>query len=340
MCEAMFARREADGRIRCLLCPRHCLVGNRRRGYCRVRENRAGRLVSLCHRRPAALGVDPIEKKPLFHYLPGSRTLSLGTAGCNFHCLFCQNSALSQPSEPPSAGRDTVYLPPAETVARARGQNCASLAFTYNEPTVFFEYMLETAAAATAAGLGTVMVSNGYIEAAPLRQVAPYISAANIDLKSSREDFYRRLCDARLAPVLATLDRLRAGQTWLEVTTLVIPGENDSDAELTAIARHLVRALGPDTPWHVSRFFPCYRLTGRPPTPAASLQRARAIGRAEGLRFVYPGNLPTDRDTATDCPSCGARLVTRGHPGAVTCRLADGRCPACALPLPGRFAPG
>jgi pyruvate formate lyase activating enzyme len=280
-----------------------------------------------------AANADPIEKKPLFHVYPGSIAYSIATRGCNFHCLNCQNWTISQ------AGRDgrnvgTFSLPPGAVVAAAIAAGSRSVAYTYTEPTVFIEYAVETARLAMQAGLANVMVTNGYQTPEALDVLAPLIQAANVDLKSFDDRFYRRIVGARLAPVLDTLVGMRRRGIWIEVTTLLIPGLNDDPGELASLAGWIATELGSETPWHVSRFFPTYRLSDLDPTPAATVRRAVEVGRAAGLRHVYSGNL-AEGDEDTRCAECGETLIRRRGFVALRAALVDGRCTRCGHSLAG-----
>lgn len=319
------------GRVRCHLCAHACLLLPGQRGLCGVRENVQGALHTLVGDNVVSVHVDPVEKKPLYHYRPGSGTFSMGTMGCNFACRFCQNADISR--HPARTGEvHGQRVTPEALVQAALESGCRSLAFTYNEPTVFFELMLDTAQLATEHGLDCLMVSNGYQSPACLEALAPYIRAVNIDLKSFCDDFYRTQCKARLAPVLDNLRIMRELGWWLEVTTLVIPGLNDSPAELEALADFIHEALGAHTPWHVSAFHPCFEMLDRPRTPESTLVLASEIGLARGLLFVYPGNAACSRDTL--CPACGQTFIERQ--GWNICKHApDGRCPGCGTVLPG-----
>jgi len=283
-----------------------------------------GALYSLVESGVAALNLDPVEKKPLYHYLPGTTTLSFGTPGCNFACLFCQNAALAH--EARDLGRVRLQSITAQSlVAEARQSGAASLSFTYNEPTVFFELMAETADLARQAGFGAILVSNGFQSPDSLEALQGRIQAANIDVKSFRDEFYREYCQARLAPVLDNLKAMRTYSWWLEITTLLIPGRNDSSEELRELARFIAQELGQEVPWHISRFRPAFRMQDIPPTPLADLERAARIGQEEGLRFVYLGNVIQDTFAATFCPCCGQKLLSRlGF--RVTGLPFDGRC--------------
>jgi len=314
--------------VQCRLCAHFCRIEEGLTGLCGVRRNTGGTLFSLSYDRVAALNLDPVEKKPLFHFLPGTSTLSLGTPGCNLDCAFCQNWSLSQP---PRQGRPIQgqHIPPKDIVRMAHGAGAKSIAYTYSEPTVFFELMLETATLARTENLANIMVSNGFQSPECLDELGPVIQAANIDLKSFREEFYRDVCAARLGPVLKNLvHMLRLG--WhVEVTTLVIPNLNDSDAELRDIARFLRTEMGADTAWHVSRFHPCHRMEDRPPTPLDTLRRAYDIGKAEGLHHVFVGNVPGSGLENTCCPGCGRTVVERGGFTVLRNRLRRGSCPDC-----------
>lgn len=329
---ALFQQSQPDGLVRCLLCPHHCTLAEGHAGLCRVRVVRGGELVTTVYGRADALHLDPIEKKPLFHFLPGSTTLSLATVGCNLRCSFCQNHTLSQVG----VGVGGEPLTPDRIVELALAQGASSIAYTYSEPTIFYEYARAISDAAVAAGLQNVIVSNGYIEQRPLRDWLPTLHAANIDVKFADDAGYRRHTGGTLGPVLATLAALWEAGRWAEATTLVIPGWNDTDADLTSIARRLV-AISPHLPWHVSRFHPTYKLTDRPATSPATLQRALEIGRAEGLRYVYPGNLFGDDGESTRCPACDTLVIERsGY--VITRRALDGnRCAGCGATIAGVF---
>jgi len=331
---AILAEALPDGSVRCLACAHRCLVRPGRRGICGVRENRNGTLVSLVYGQAVAANLEPIEKKPLYHAWPGSAAYSISTIGCNFHCRFCQNWEISQA---PREGLTpwTIDLPPDEVVARARATGARSIAYTYVEPTIFIEYALDTARLARAAGLGNVFVTNGYQTPEALEVLAPVLDAANVDLKGFSDRFYRRVCGARLQPVLEALALMRRLGIWVEVTTLVVPGLNDDPAELTALAEWIVSELGPETPWHVSRFFPAYQMLDVPPTPLRTLAETARIGRQAGLKHVYPGNAPELGGNDTRCAACGQLLIRRRGYRIVENVLVDGCCPACGSRLAG-----
>jgi len=333
MKEALLYTKLEDNQLRCDLCAHRCLIQEGKRGICGVRENRGGVLYSLVYGKAIATHVDPIEKKPLFNFLPGSLSFSVATVGCNMTCLHCQNADISQ--APRETGRIMgEQITPEELVEAALQGGCRSIAYTYTEPTIFFEYALDTARLARTKGLKNIFVTNGYMTEEALKMIAPVLDAANVDLKSFRDDFYRDVCGGRLQPVLDTIKRMHEQGIWLEVTTLIIPGHNDSDEELEAIGRFL-SGISPDIPWHVSAFYPTYLLTSAPPTPAATLRRARKIGQAAGLRYVYTGNIPGDDGENTYCPNCEKIIIERTgyRVGAVNIR--DGNCAFCSTPVAG-----
>lgn len=323
-----------EGRVSCRLCSHFCRIDDGKRGLCGVRENQGGALFTLVYDRVAAANLDPVEKKPLYHFLPGTTTFSFGTMGCNLSCSFCQNFSLSQP---PRQGKaiSGERISPAELVAAAVRSGAASVSYTYSEPTIFFELMAETADLVHERGLKNIMVSNGFQSPDCLTALAGRIDAANIDLKAMRPDFYERICGAKLKPVLQNLVRIRELGWWLEVTTLLIPGGNDSTEELTDLAGFLVKELGADTPWHISRFHPDFAMRDRPPTSPESLERAYAIGREAGLRYVYVGNVLDEDRSATYCPGCGERLIERLGMGLSAARTQEGRCPSCDATIAG-----
>ncbi len=335
--EALLYKSLEDRKVHCGLCAHHCKIDDGRAGICQVRINRRGRLETLVYGRLVARNADPIEKKPLYHYFPGSRSYSIATVGCNFTCRFCQNADIAQlPANQKGVivGEDVL---PETVVAEAVAAGCTSIAYTYTEPTVFFEFALDVAEQAKAAGLGNVFVTNGYMSAEALDRVAPCLDAANVDLKAYSDEFYRKMCGARLAPVKATLKRMKARGIWVEVTTLVIPGLNDAPSELKALATFMVDELGPETPWHLSRFHPTYRLTDRSTTPVETLEAAHQIGTAAGLKYVYIGNVPGSGAENTHCPSCDNIIINRFHYHA-RARLIDGNhCAYCHAPIDGIF---
>ncbi len=330
---AVLAVSEPHGAVRCVACAHRCLVRPGRAGICRVRENRDGALVTLVYGRAVAANADPIEKKPLFHVYPGSVAYSIATRGCNFHCLHCQNWAISQAARDGFAA-PSFALAPRDVVRAALAAGSRSIAYTYTEPTIFIEYVLDTARLAVEAGLANLLVTNGYQSPEALDLLGPLVAAANVDLKSFDDRFYRKVCGARLAPILATLIGMRERGIWVEVTTLLIPGLNDDPDGLAALARWIVAELGPETPWHVSRFLPTYRLTDLDPTPTATMERTIEIGRTAGLRHVYSGNLGNG-DEDTRCAGCGTTLIRRHGFQAIRTGLAGGRCAHCGRALAG-----
>lgn len=329
MKEAMFYQPGKENKVHCYLCAHHCAIAPGKRGKCRVRENRDGTLYSLVYNKAIAVNVDPIEKKPLFHFLPGSRAFSIATMGCNFKCRFCQNCEISQPGEI----IDGTEMPAEEVVRSALTQGCKSIAYTYTEPTIFFEYAYDIAIQARQAGLYNIFVSNGFITEEPLRIIAPFLNAANIDLKSFNDDFYREVIGGRLQPVLASIRRYHELGIFLEITTLIIPGENDSDEELHGIAS-FIASVDRQIPWHVSRFHPSYRMLTTGVTPEATLERAVRIGREAGLHYIYAGNLPGNDHESTFCPQCRHRLVERWQYTIRSMDLDGNRCPACHAEIP------
>ena len=325
-----------DGRVQCDVCPRHCRLREGRRGLCFVRGREGDAIVLTTYGRSSGFCVDPIEKKPLNHFFPGTAVLSFGTAGCNLACKFCQNWDISTSRE-----TDTLAdsASPDELAAIAERLGCRSVAFTYNDPIIFLEYAIDTAIACRARGIKAVAVTAGYVCPEPRAELFASVDAANIDLKSFSHDFYRRICSGRLAPVLETLEYVRHETgCWLEVTNLVIPGLNDSDEELDALTRWVVGHLGEDVPLHFSAVHPDYRMRDRPPTPAPTLRRARAIAIANGVRHAYVGNVRDPEGETTFCHACGEPLIVRDGYAIEAWRLAPGGCcPRCGTACAGVF---
>lgn len=367
---ALYYEPIADHSVRCTLCPHDCKIAPDHRGVCGVRINHGGQLFTRVADRIVSAEVDPIEKKPLFHFLPGSTAYSVATVGCNFRCRFCQNWTISQwpklkelvdqdqkaspatgehpasewcaESEPPEA-RWGIGTPmaPSELLAQAVRTRCRSIAYTYTEPTIFYELALATARLASTSGIGNIFVTNGFISLDPLREIAPYLGAANIDLKSFRDGYYMKLCGARLAPVLAAIREYKKLGVWIELTTLLIPGLNDEEGELRDIARFIKIELGEGVPWHISRFSPAYKMDHWRETPVSSLLRAREVGQEEGLRYIYLGNVPQEEGAEnTVCPGCGTVVIRRSGFSVVDNRLQAGRCPNCSQFVMGRWAVG
>lgn len=327
----------ADQRVRCRLCSHHCVISPGQRGICGVRENCAGVLETRVYGHLIASGDDPIEKKPIFHLMPGSRSFSIATVGCNFKCRFCQNADIAQMPADQDGRVAGDPVTPQQVVAAARQRGCASIAYTYTEPTVFFEFACDTAQLAHPLGIKNIFVTNGYMSAEALERVSPWLDAANVDLKAFSDGFYKHQCGARLEPVKATLRRMKALKIWVEVTTLIIPGLNDDPGELSQLATFIATELGPETPWHVSRFHPTYRLTDRGATPLKTLVQARSIGLASGLEYVYTGNLPGQGGEDTLCPGCGAAVIVRNGFRILAMRVAQGRCSCCGTVIDGIF---
>lgn len=326
-----------DGALRCGLCSRHCLIPEGCAGFCRARVNRKGVLWSLVSDRIVSANLDPVEKKPLFHFLPGTGIFSVGTQGCTMTCSFCQNHGLSQGSLAASSFRPGLPGGYGADIARAAVKTgAAGIAYTYNEPTVAVEMVHAAAPAAIDAGLANVLISNAYQSPACLNLLRDMIHAANFDLKSFRDEFYRNFCSARLKPVLRTIETAVSFGWWVELTTLLIPGRNDSDAELRDIARFIKENLGPQVPWHISRFHPMFRMRDVPATPVADLERAHAIGLAEGLLFVYTGNVPGHEHENTRCPNCKTIYIRRrGYRIDAPPAAGTGRCAECGTAIPG-----
>ncbi|MBU0663558.1 MAG: AmmeMemoRadiSam system radical SAM enzyme [Proteobacteria bacterium] len=334
MHEAQLYSQGNDGEVICELCAHHCRIKDGHRGICGVRENRSGILVSLVYGYLVAEHVDPVEKKPLYHFLPGSGSYSISTVGCNFRCRHCQNFSISQPGKFAADAPPGILRSPEYVVAEAMRSGCQSISYTYVEPTIFFEFAYDCSVLAREQGLKNIFVSNGYMSEKTTRKLAPLLDAINIDIKAFTEDFYHKICGARLQPVLDTVRLMHELGVWVELTTLLIPGLNDSDAELTEIAEFIV-SLDPSIPWHVTAFYPTYKMTDRPATSVHSLQKARKIGLAAGLRYVYEGNVPGSGGENSSCPSCQARLITRFGFIIEENRLVHGCCPQCGAQIAG-----
>ncbi|MDP7112871.1 MAG: AmmeMemoRadiSam system radical SAM enzyme [Myxococcota bacterium] len=321
------------GIVQCRLCPKECRIAPGEAGNCNIRVNLDGELLALTYSHPSALHVDPIEKKPLAHFLPGSEAFSVATCGCNLHCRNCQNWELSQT---PAEDADVYYLPPAQLVAAAVAEGCASIAYTYSEPLVYYEYTYDSAVLAREAGLRNVLVTAGFVNEEPARRLFAVTDAANIDLKSMDPAFYRDVCDAELKPVLDTIVLARELGLWVEITNLVIPTLNDEPAQIRELARWIVRSVGPETPLHLSRFSPRYRMQNLPPTPAATLAAAREVALDEGLQQVFVGNIRGTEGEHSYCPVDGAPLIRRVGYQIVENRIGtEGRCPECGTEIAG-----
>jgi len=323
-----------DGALQCILCAHACRLHEGQKGLCAVRVRRGDRIDSLVYGRIVAEHIDPIEKKPVFHVLPGSLSYSIATHGCNFKCLHCQNAGISQVGRDMAVEGTGIFRTPQEIITAARTGGCRSISYTYVEPTVFFEFAYACCLEAHGCGLKNIFVSNGYMTKEVIDLLAPVLTAINIDLKSFSNAFYQKVCGARVEPVLDTIVRCRQAGIWVEVTTLLIPGMNDSDEELTQIACFLAK-IDRTIPWHVSGYHPAYKMNGPPPTPPATLQRARRIGLDQGLYHVYSGNRPGGGGEDTSCPNCGFLLISRQGFRVTANRLKAGCCPACQRPLAG-----
>ncbi|QQG65896.1 AmmeMemoRadiSam system radical SAM enzyme [Desulfobulbus oligotrophicus] len=334
MHEALFYRQSPDGRVVCELCHHRCRISEGKRGICGVREHRNGRLYSLVYGRLVSENIDPIEKKPLFHVVPGSRSYSIATVGCNFQCLHCQNYQISQYPHLCSGEITGARRTPQDVVDAAQRSGCAGISYTYVEPTIFYEFAYDCAKLAKERGLKNVFVSNGYMTGEVVQHLAPVLDGINIDLKAFTTEFYQEVCKARLEPVVENIRLFHSLGVLVEVTTLLIPGLNDSEQEVRNIARFL-QDVSADIPWHVSGFYPTYKMQDRPATPAATIARACAIGREEGLHFVYAGNVGGAGGMDTHCPGCGALLVQRVGFGGQVKGMHDGACSACGLPIVG-----
>lgn len=329
---ALLASQLEDGKVRCLLCAHRCLIRPGQRGLCRVRENREGELFSLSYGRLIASHVDPIEKKPLYHFLPGSFSYSIAAPGCNFRCQWCQNVDISQISSVNEPGSPR-FVSPERVVEAAIESNCQSISYTYTEPSLSLEYNLEVSQLAREAGLENVYVTNGYMTPEMLELTIPTLDAANVDIKAFDEEVHRRYTGAHLQPVLDSCVAMLKAGVWLEVTTLLVPGINDDESQLTGLAEFIATKLGPDVPWHVSRYFPQPQFRQIPATPPDRIFHAMDVGRKAGLRYVYGGNLLASTDT--DCPNCGERVVRRMGYSDSEVRLNKDACPKCGFRIAG-----
>jgi len=333
MKQAMFQEAREQKKVQCSLCSHRCLITPGKRGICGVRENQDGVLYSLVYDKVIARNIDPIEKKPLFHFLPGSTSYSIATPGCNFRCKHCQNADISQLPQDRGGLILGEEVTPGAIVDAAIKYRCLSISYTYTEPTIYFELAYDTAKLAAKAGIKNVFVTNGYITPEALKVIQPYLHAANIDLKGYADDFYKNICGARLQHVLDAIRLYKELGIWIEITTLVIPGHNDSDEQLSGIAQ-FIKSTGEEIPWHVSRFHPTYKLTDQPPTSPETLKRARHIGLKAGLRYVYEGNIPGEGEE-TFCWSCQRSLIRRIGFRIQGNSLQNGKCPYCGAKING-----
>ncbi|HPT39559.1 MAG TPA: AmmeMemoRadiSam system radical SAM enzyme [Candidatus Omnitrophota bacterium] len=330
--EALYWQDAGQGKVRCFLCPRQCLISDNQRGFCRARKNIKGKLYCLTYGQPVAIHIDPIEKKPFFHVYPGTKSFSIATAGCNLRCKFCQNWEISQ-LDP--AFVKVAFVSAQDMVRAAKESGSKTIAFTYTEPTIFYEYMLDIAKLAKQENIACVMHSSGFINEKPLRQLAQYLTAADIDLKGFSQKYYSSFCEGSLISVLNSLKILKEEHVWLEVTNLIIPTANDSDEDISNLCLWVKNNLGPDTPVHFSRFFPMYKLSDLSPTPLKTLTGAGSIAKKSGLRYVYLGNITQDLGENTICPVCGKLLIKRAGYTVIENNLNQGKCKFCGVEISG-----
>jgi len=335
--EARYYTKLDGNRVQCQLCFRRCTITEGQRGECGVRENQEGTLYSLVYGQPCGIQIDPVEKEPLFHVLPGTRTLCLGTAGCNFKCIFCHNWHMSvmTPEE-----TDNTPLSPEEAVNKAIELGCSSMSFTYNEPTVFYEYMYDVAKLAQERGLLTYFHTNGALNSEPLRELLKHMDAVCVDLKGFTDEFYKETSNSELEPVLCTLRTIKEEGVHLEIVNLVIPTLNDNPEDIERMCHWIRDNLGQDVPLHFSRFFPTYKLLRLPPTPIETLETARQIALDAGLHYVCIGNVPGHVANSTFCPQCGQILIERVHFSVISNQIREGRCPFCGHQIPGVWESG
>lgn len=335
MKEALLYEKLGDNLVHCYLCAHHCRITDQKFGFCGVRQNLNGILYTHAYAEVIAAHVDPIEKKPLYHFLPGSKSFSIATIGCNLHCEFCQNWEISQVSFRDGAQLGQEEFSPEEIVEEAIRNGCKSISYTYTEPTIFFEYAYETARLAKEKDLCNIFVTNGYMTKEALEMIKPYLDAANVDLKFFKDSSYKKVCSGSLTPVLDTIKLMKELKIWVEITTLVVPGENDSDEELSGIAK-FIAGVDKNIPWHVSRFHPDYKLTHSHPTPETTLEKAQGLGYKAGLKFIYAGNV-YGWGNDTICPECKKLLIKREAFNIFDYNISENRCIYCSAQIPGRF---
>jgi len=333
--EAYLYEKLDDNKVRCNLCSHQCIIKDGKKGICGVRENRSGILETLVYNKVIARQIDPIEKKPLFHVTPGSLSYSIATVGCNFKCRFCQNADIAQFSTVNRVSIPGKYSTPEDIVDDAFKTNCRTIAYTYTEPTIYFELALETAKLAQKKGLKNIFVTNGFMTREAIQMIAPFLDAANVDLKAFNDDFYKTLCNARIEPVKEALMDMKSLGIFVEVTTLLIPGLNDNPDEIDQLASFIANSLGTETPWHISRFHPTYRLTDRPPTPIKTIIDARQRGFKAGLKYVYTGNVPGEEGESTFCYACKKCLIDRYGFQVKKNLIKNSRCPFCDALIDG-----
>ena len=335
MREAMFYNKSEDQGVACYLCNHHCRIEDAKFGICGMRQNQAGKLYTHAYGEVIAANVDPIEKKPLYHFLPGTTSFSIATPGCNFHCDFCQNWQISQASKKKDQRLLLDKMPPEKVVREAKANGCRSISYTYTEPTIFFEYAYDISKLAKKEGLFNVFVTNGYMTTEAIEAIAPYLDACNVDLKSFREDFYKNICGGHLEPVLESIRCMKRLNIWVELTTLVVPEINDREEELSRIAQ-FISEVDVTIPWHISRFHPDYKLTDSQITPPETLNQAYLSGKKAGLRYIYIGNIPGE-SPQTICPSCNQMLISRRSFRVLENNVKNSRCPLCGEQVPGIF---
>ncbi|MCK5628988.1 MAG: AmmeMemoRadiSam system radical SAM enzyme [Nanoarchaeota archaeon] len=321
--ECLFYEKLEENNVKCNLCPRHCIIAEGKRGNCKARENQKGKLYSLVYAKPCAIAIDPIEKKPFYQFMPGNSAYSIGTAGCNLHCQFCQNWTTSQ-ARPEDI--TSMTLTPKQLVEEAEFHGCRAIAYTYNEPIIFYEYVLDCAKLAKKKGIKNIIVCNGFINQEPLKEWCKYIDAANIDLKAFTDKFYKQITGAWIKPVLESIKTLKKQGVWLEITNLIIPTLNDKPAEIKKMCKWIKENIGTTTPLHFTAFYPCYKILDIPPTPKDTLLKAKSIADKEGLKYVYVGNVPAEKESNTYCPKCGKLLIRRGWFNITQNNLRKGKC--------------
>jgi pyruvate formate lyase activating enzyme len=332
--EAMLYDKLADNKVQCRLCAHECKINNGKFGVCGVRANHGGTLYTLVYGDTIASHIDPIEKKPLYHFYPGSGSYSIATVGCNFKCSFCQNWQISQSNKKNGSGLAGISMSPEDVVNSAKKNKCKSIAYTYTEPTIYFEYAYDTAKLAKDEGIANVFVTNGFMTRDALKKINPYLDAANVDLKSFSNEFYKKMCGGKLHPVLDSIKMMKELGIWVEVTTLLVPGLNDSEDELNKIAK-FIASVGKDIPWHISRYHPEYKHKSSPPTPIETMRKAEKIGKKQGLYYIYLGNVHEGLHTI--CHNCGELLIVREYMGLSKLEVKDGTCPICGTVVGGVF---